>query len=351
MRCVLVLLIALVACQSKQEKEIQAIGSEGKVLALIVPSSVATGSDRAGLKFYLEGSTTPMLGNFEEEGNGDIRFVPIVPLTPGLTYLLKSGEVAVGRITLPMSEAPAPELLAIYPLQDTVPENLLKIYLRFTTPMMEGRSASYVHLLKDGRDTMKGIFLDLQPELWNPDGTVLTLWLDPGRIKLDLIPNKELGNPLSKGSRYELAVAPGWRSRDGVPMTKPMKIAFLVGDRDDTLPAVDNWTLNVPASGTQAALTIGFKEALDRMLAEETIRVLDSNRQPFEGKYSVGLEDSSLEFVPQVPWSKGTYYIFVEARLEDLAGNNLNRLFETDLSKPNARRQSKEYYERAFAPN
>ena len=41
-----------------------------------------------------------------------------------------------------------------------------------------------------------GTFLDLQPELWNAEGTVLTLWLDPGRIKRDLIPNKELGIPL-----------------------------------------------------------------------------------------------------------------------------------------------------------
>ena len=55
--------------------------------------------------------------------------------------------------------------------------------------MEEGRSTRYVVLVKEGVDTLKGTFLDLQPELWNDDATELTLWLDPGRIKLDLIPN------------------------------------------------------------------------------------------------------------------------------------------------------------------
>ena len=37
---------------------------------------------------------------------------------------------------------------------------------------------------------MKSIFLELENELWNPEHTQLTLWLDPGRIKRDLIPNQ-----------------------------------------------------------------------------------------------------------------------------------------------------------------
>ena len=78
-----------------------------------------------------------------------------------------------------------------------MPENLLKIYLRFSHPMREGQSDKYISLIKNGKDTLPDVFLNLQPELWNEDRTVLTVWLDPGRIKRDLQPNLKLGNPLA----------------------------------------------------------------------------------------------------------------------------------------------------------
>lgn len=318
-----------------------------RVTGLEIPSHLLNGRDTSGLRISLAGSDVPVLGRFTPSDIG-LDFRPIVPLTFGQTYELKTNAGVLGEIAIPGAEGPSPELVSIYPQQDTVPENLLKVYLRFSQPMMEGRSASFVYLLKDGRDTMNGTFLDLQPELWNPDGTVLTLWLDPGRIKLDLIPNKELGNPLGKGTRYELVVGQGWRSKEGISMGGSHRKPFFVGDRDDTSPDINKWKLILPTAGTQNPLSIGFMESLDRMLAEETIRVLDGSRQPLEGKYSVGAEDASLEFVPNNPWAKGNYFISVEGRLEDLAGNNLNRLFETDLSKPGARQESRAVYERPF---
>lgn len=345
------LLILLIACIHKQE-EIRTIESQGKILAIELPQSYIGGLDKSRLQVQLEGSSTPILGSFEAQGGG-LRFVPIVPFTPGMTYVIRyvwqKGEVEVGRITLPVSKSPPPELLSIYPLQDTVPENLLKVYLRFSAPMMEGRSASLVHLLKDGRDTMKGTFLDLQPELWNPDGTILTLWLDPGRIKLDLIPNRELGNPLTRGYRYELVVGEGWRSKDGIEMNKSVRKSFVVGTRDDTSPSIDQWLLVLPASTTKEALHVRFGEGLDRMLAEETIFVLDRERKAVAGTYEILGEDSMLAFIPDKPWTKGDYILSVESRLEDLSGNNLNRLFETDLAKSDARKETRSVYERSFS--
>jgi len=32
-------------------------------------------------------------------------------------------------------------------------------------------------------------------------------------------------------------------------------------------------------------------------------------------------------------WNKGNYKLLIEAKLEDLAGNNLNRLFDTDITQ------------------
>ena len=61
----------------------------------------------------------------------------------------------------------------------------------FSQPMQEGVSAEHICLVKGEKDTLKNVFLDLQPELWNHDRTMLTLWLDPGRIKRDLQPNRQ----------------------------------------------------------------------------------------------------------------------------------------------------------------
>jgi hypothetical protein len=68
--------------------------------------------------------------------------------------------------------------------------------------MMESRSAGFIKLVKNGTDTLHDAFLDLQPELWNEDRTVITLWLDPGRIKRDLQPNLKLGAPLQQSEKY-----------------------------------------------------------------------------------------------------------------------------------------------------
>ena len=56
-----------------------------------------------------------------------------------------------------------------------------------------------------------------------------------------------------------------------------------------------------------------------------------------------------MRFYPAEPWNTGNYMIEVEGRLEDLAGNNLNRLFEKDLHKPNPRTQEKLLHTRTFS--
>lgn len=341
-------LMLAAGCDRSESGALSVIEEGGKATGIQIPTSLLEVHDTTGLRVSMEGNKTPMLGKFKPSAEG-LTFVPVVPLTRGKTYVVSSRAGALATITVAKVDAPAPELLAVYPTADTVPENLLKVYLRFSTPMMEGRSASFVHLLKDGRDTMSGTFLDLQPELWNQEGTVLTLWLDPGRIKLDLIPNKEMGNPLTKGMHYELVVGSGWRSKEGAAMRDVVRKRFFVGERDDKSPEINTWKMELPAAGSQQPFRLQFNESLDRMLIESGILVLDEERKPVAGKFGVGSEDSTLEFIPDNLWSKGSYFISVEPRLEDLAGNNLNRLFETDLSKPGARKQEKSIYERGFS--
>ena len=65
-------------------------------------------------------------------------------------------------------------------------------------------SLEYIKVINLNTQKEEDIFLTLETELWNADHTELTLWLDPGRIKKDLIPNQKLGIPIKNGNSYEL---------------------------------------------------------------------------------------------------------------------------------------------------
>lgn len=340
-------LVLVMACG--QPEPVSIVWKEEKATGLIIRQLRASETDLLKLEVRLvrEYERAPVLGVFKLSGE-EITFTPIVPLTKGLTYELLEDGKAFGEITIPASEAPAPEIIGIYPGVDTIPENLLKFHIQFSQPMMEGKSAQFVKLIENGKDTLDGTFLDLQPELWNEAGTVLTLWLDPGRIKLDLIPNKELGNPLALGAQYALVIMPGWSSKDGVPLRSVLIKTLYVGERDDRSPDVDMWQVQIPGAATRDQLNIGFGESLDWLLANECILVMDAASKPVPGLYSLNDEVSGFTFVPQSPWNEGRYSITVESRLEDLAGNNLNRLFEVDLNKPGSKTEPRSSYMRTF---
>ena len=137
------------------------------------------------------------------------------------------------------------------------------MYFEFSEPMVEGSSLQHLTLIRNDRDTMRGTFLDLQPELWNSDGTVLTLWLDPGRIKRDLIPNKELGSPLKQGERYTLHVNKSWQSKNGVPLAKNYSKTFVTINRDEESPDPLTWKVSAPSSNDKQSLEIQFPQPLD----------------------------------------------------------------------------------------
>jgi hypothetical protein len=50
-----------------------------------------------------------------------------------------------------------------------------------------------------------------------------------------------------------------------------------------------------------------------------------------KGDMEIGENESSWKFIPTNPWAPGEVQLRVESNLEDLAGNNLNRLFDRDI--------------------
>ena len=67
-----------------------------------------------------------------------------------------------------------------------------------------------------------------------------------------------------------------------------------------------------------------------------------------KGKILIKEEEKSFLFHPDKIWTSGNYYLITDSRLEDLAGNNLNRLFGRDIIKDKTPRISEFYYKKFY---
>lgn len=331
---ILFLISFFMGCSPDKSETITLRWQDEKAIGILIPKSFVRDNsnlqDRLSVQLIQPGERSSILGEVKTE-NDHVVFEPLVPLTRGLRYEILVDNLQVGEVEVPKNDSDAPELIAIYPSQDTVPENLLKMYFQFSQPMVEDRSLSFITITSNN-DTLTGTFLDLKPELWNTDGTVLTLWLDPGRIKRDLIPNKEMGNPLKAGRLYTLHISSSWTSKQGIQLKTNHSKNFVTASRDEQSPVPDQWTVGTPASATTEALKIDLKESLDFSVLMESISIFDAEKKAVSGKIQLENEERTLLFTPDNNWKAGEYTIMIESRLEDLAGNNLNRPFDRDVT-------------------
>ncbi|WP_170118811.1 hypothetical protein [Dyadobacter jiangsuensis] len=332
--------VCLFACHP--ERTNQSIDIQWKneqAVAITIPDAFAANIPEDSIfslvTVSIAGQQNPVgiLGLFEQKESG-LLFTPMIPFTRGMHYDIRVRGTRVGDFEIPENNAAnVPSVTAIYPSADTLPENLLKIYLHFDQPMREGLSGKYVKLIKNERDTIEGAFLDLQPELWNPERTVLTLWLDPGRIKRDLQPNKRLGAPMQRGTHYRISVSQTWADVRGQHLAKSFQKNFITVAKDSLSPQPSQWALVPPVSGTKQALKIDFKEPLDHSLLREVFTIQNSAGEKVSGQWQPGKAEMQCNFIPDVNWKAGTYKVLIEPRLEDLAGNNLVRPFDRDITK------------------
>ncbi len=301
------------------------LNAEGQRTAVLIRYEEEV--DKAEVSVKLAGSIHPIFGKVEIDDTG-FTFTPIVPFTPGLEYDVYLKDRHLARCLVPESVATT-YLKHFYPTADTLPENLLKIYLEFSQPMGEGYSENHM-LVTSGRDTISQIFLPLQPELWDSTHKRLTLWLDPGRIKRDLGPNSMWGTPLTEGKRYTIHVSRAWKDRLGRPLIRDFSKTFHVGKPDRNRPSISEWSIAVPSSNSMEPLIIDFGQPMDYSLLQECLRIfLSENEIPVSIDVSQG--ESRIYLHPSEKWRAGGYNLKVASRLEDLAGNNLNRLFDRDI--------------------
>ncbi len=239
---------------------------------------------------------------------------------------------------------------AVYPSGDQLPENLLRFYIHFSAPMSRGEA--YQHLKLIDLATNKPVhapFLELEEELWSPDGKRFTLFIDPGRIKRGLKPREMFGPVLESGKSYCLVVNRGWTDAAGNSLQSDFRRTFRAGPPDESMPDPKKWTLLVPQAGTRDALEARFPEPLDRALVERVVGVLDPEGREVVGAISISESETIWRFVPGKPWRTGTYRLVVGSELEDVAGNSVASPFEVDLTTPITKRVASDRVELPFA--
>ncbi|HAP63906.1 MAG TPA: hypothetical protein DCR93_31940 [Cytophagales bacterium] len=226
-----------------------------------------------------------------------------------------------------VTESPLPEVLAVYPSADTLPENLLRMYVEFATPMKTTGNLSRIQLKDAQGQVLNGVLFDNVYELWDPDQRQLTLLFDPGRVKTGLQAHDALGRALTPGATYQLQVA-GLEDIYHQSLTEPFIKSFVAGPPDTVAPNFEHWQIAAPHSQTQNPLRVTFPGTVDRMSLLHRLVVCDTALQPILGTVSVQQHETVWQFVPDSPWPSGTYTLNVNTRLEDPAGNNLNGLFD-----------------------
>lgn len=300
----------------------------------VLPSEVAeAGANLRALQ--------PIAGRFELGGDA-VFFIPRFPFLDSVSYSLLvdstreangAGNLEVWEVRRPsLTGAPTTEVIAIYPSGDELPVNNLKLYIQFSSPMSEGWAARAVHVRRaDNDEPLDGVFLAMEPELWDRDRRRLTLLLDPGRIKRGLAPNAEAGYPLIEGVPVVVTIDVAFRDAAGRPLQTAAERRYNVGTSVRARIDPADWRYHLPAAGSMDPLEVQFDRPLDHALLQHGLWVNDTDGAPLDGRGSAGRSELCWRFKPQSPWEEGRHVLIVDPRLEDLAGNSLIRVFDRDL--------------------
>ena len=320
------------------EQELQQLGTLAAAdlnrrLAVLPSEVVEAGANLRAIQ--------PIAGSFAFDRDA-ICFLPRFPFLDGVSYSLlvhpapENGIVdgpEVWTIQRPAPPGtPTTEILAIYPSVEELPVNQLKLYVHFSSPMSEGCAARTIHVRRaDNNEPLEGVFLGMEPELWDPERRRITLLFDPGRIKRGLVPNEEAGYPLIEGVPIIVSLDAEFRDAAGRPLRSGAERRYEIGPPLRVRVNPSDWRYHWPTVGSTDPLTVEFDRPLDHALLGHSLWVNDAAGVALAGHGSAGIGEKAWRFEPQSPWEKDRYQVMVDPSLEDLAGNSLIRVFDRDL--------------------
>ena len=333
--------LLLCACGDVQTTDLVLAGDGSAAATLPADASLPQGAvparlGRDWLSVSREGGRQPLLGSYERHGD-ELVFTPSRALQPGESYVAElriDGELArTDTLVLPALQPDAPpEVVAVYPSGDQLPANHLKFYVHFSEPMQSTREL-YQHVRLVDVDTGEPLAMAWHEyPLWNADRTVATLLVHPGRQKRDIGFGDGLGPVLRPDGHYRLEID-DLVAADGQVLAGGHVKEFRTYDADRTKPDPRGWTLEPPDSGTTGALELLLDEPLERELLLLSFRVFAGEGE-VGGTFETAEDERILRFVPDAAWQPGAYRLVAVERVEDLAGNSPERLFDAHASDP-----------------
>lgn len=271
-------------------------------------------------------------GQYTTKGNYLI-FKPYFPFEKGMTYIVKTKNADSDTYSYHSFQIEKKEtvgdakVINIYPSAEQLPENLLRFYIYFNTPMKKGQALKHIQLIDAEGNTDKHAFMQFKEELWSGDGKRLTILFDPGRIKRGVSTNMRRGPALEATNQYQIRISNTWQDVYGQPLETTTKDIEVVEAYRTKIKA-NEWRINQPKAQSYEALTVHFDRIMDHALIQSMIQLKDRKGNPLAGYWEISEQEQQIQFIPEKKWKKGKYQIVIDSRLEDVAGNNLQNLLD-----------------------
>jgi hypothetical protein len=278
-----------------------------------------------------------LLATYQRQGQ-QLILVPAYPLQPDYLYRIRftppGGPEATAEYKVPpRPDGPPASIVKVLPTDEVLPANHLRFYIYFSQPMRGGSEIfNQIRLLDaDGKEIPDPWLCD---ELWNDDGTMLILYIHPGRIKWEVLLRWVLGPVLHPDRRYTLEISSEMLDANDRKLGKDYRKKISTIAEDRVRIELSAWKVKPPQAAGKGPLVIDFPKAMDHLGLARFLRVTDAKGQPVAGTVQVGTGERSWVFHPTQPWSNQEYTVTVDDRLEDVAGNRPTRPFDVDLEAP-----------------
>lgn len=291
----------------------------------------------------VKGGNNPVLGTYKIEENRILfipRFLPDSKVIYSITFSSKSLFERIGtkpEYQYELSEEVRFEIPSVQPLgikllpnSKTLPENILRVYLYFTSPMGFQNPYNYLQLKDSTDQIIEDAFVEIPEGLWNSDRTRLTLLFHPGRVKRKVGPNRKKGPVFRSGGTYQLVVKKDLRDANGNSLLEDWKIHFTITDPIRTKMSIDEWQMTTSCQNN-CYLELKTDRLIDSEMMQRFLRIEDENAGaiPFEIKNEIEqITIHSNQFK-----IGSSYQLIVNPRLEDLCGNTFLNAFDYPIGQ------------------
>lgn len=310
-----------------------------EVLDQLKPSSFTFDEWSRFFSVRVSEDARPTFGSYRVQDN-QIVFTPRFLPDPNIQYLLTfsyeslsklietntSNSVVSTKIQFNSLNSLATHVIGLTPGKDSIPDNLLRVYLHFSGPMGFENPYSYIKLLDEEERLVEDAFVELPEGLWNEDRTRLTILFHPGRVKRGVGPNMKQGAILQEGKSYALQISKEWPDANGNRLGQSFEKSIVAKESVRSKMKIKDW--KVEATCNDSCRVVIYPDHLvDAEMTLRYLELMDSNNLPVAIEVlprvngTIELKSSSI-----LPDRK--YRLFIDPRLEDVCGNTFLNSFD-----------------------